>query len=284
MRCHFCSECTHSSTFTVFYLIPFSVKDIFDDLVKELVAKRKDNGSTIWLNRSELNRLKVDEAALSIYNLKSNRPGLLLNHYHIEMEQIRFVKEYEFEIGQQALESLLDSDGPKVLNSEDYEYVISHHGKSKENGTKHTKNGTVKSVDDMDHGVSEEKEDKISLYFELRKKMMIPMSHKRDDGDDEKEMESDFECYLWLNLILLPEHMEKVKMQCAVYCDDLGTETSFDPVWASKDSDNVGGLVLDRTMTHQLHGLPSLTFNVTLRVLETEAMRSAAKSILTAFQ
>ena len=257
--------------------IPFSVKDIFDDLVKELVAKRKDNGSTIWLNRSELNRLKVDEAALSIYNLKSNRPGLLLNHYHIEMEQIRFVKEYEFEIGQQALESLLDSDGPKVLNSEDYEYVISHHGKSKENGTKHTKNGTVKSADD------EEKEDKISLYFELRKKMMIPMSDKRE-GDDEKEMESDFECYLWLNLILLPEHMEKVKMQCAVYCDDLGTETSFDPVWASKDSDNVGGLVLDRTMTHQLHGLPSLTFNVTLRVLETEAMRSAAKSILTAFQ
>merc|ERR1719195_627113 len=98
--------------------------------------------------------------------------------------------------------------------------------------------------------------------------------------DDLKEMEGDFECYLWLNLILLPENMDKVLMQCSVYCDDLGTEMSFDPVWASSDSDNVGGLVLDRKMTHQLHGLPTLTFNITLRVLQTDAMLSPAKSML----
>ena len=259
--------------FTVF----FSMKDIFDDLVKELVAKRKSEGTTIWLNRSELNRLKVDEVALSIYNLKSNRPGLLLNHYHIESAQIRFVKEYEFEIGPQALESLLDRDGPTVLNSEDHEYVISHRQR---NGTlQPPRDGDTAAVDtEQDHEV---KEDKISLYFELRKKRMVAMHGNDDDG---KEMECGFECDLWLNLILLPEDMDKVLMQFAVYCDDLGTETTFDPVWASKDSDNVGGLVLDRTMTNQLHGLPSLTFNVTLRVLQTNAIRSPAKSILTAFR
>merc|ERR1712176_483308 len=107
---------------------------------------------------------------------------------------------------------------------------------------------------------------------------------EENSNDDGKEKEGDFECYLWLNPILLPENMDKVLMQCAVYCDDLGTETTFDPVWASKDSDNVGGLVLGRKMVRQLQGLPSLTFNITLRVLQTDAMMSPAKSMLTLFR
>merc|ERR1712151_792045 len=87
-------------------------------------------------------------------------------------------------------------------------------------------------------------DDKIQLYFEFSKKLVVQRRNDHDDQKEEKEDIQDFECYLWINLILLPDHMDKALISCNVYCDDLNEEIEFEPVWASKDSDNIGGLVL----------------------------------------
>eukprot|EP01083_Nonionella_stella_P030983 84916_1 len=215
------------------------IQDIFEDIVREAIE------GVIWLNKSELSKLKCKELALQIYNVKHNEPGTLLKHYDFNKEQIKCVREYEFKIDEKALEGLIE--GNDIITSEDMEYVM-----------------------------DSDEEDKISLYFELSKKLVI---HKHSDTCDTKE----FECFLLCNLIFLPKTMDKVLIECNVFCDDLNREMTFEPVWASKDSDNVGGLLLNKDLTKNMNGLQSLTFVISLKVLQTNAVSSPAKSILSRF-
>jgi len=231
-----------------------------------MIEKRKNDGSIIWFNKSELSKLKLSELAASIYSLSSNQCGTLLKHYDIDSQRIKFVQEYEFKIDEKVLDSLVENDKNEMINSEDNEYIV-------DTLTRHH------SLVEMGDEQIRINNNKISLYFEFSKKLVV--QKKENDNDHDKQ---DFECYLWVNLILLPENMDKVLIQCDVYCDDLHKEIKFEPVWASKDSDNIGGLVLNRNMTKYLSGLPSLTFIITLKVLQTNAIRSPAKSILSSFQ
>ena len=91
-------------------------------------------------------------------------------------------------------------------------------------------------------------------------------------------------CSVWLSLIALPADTHTVLVQCAVFCEDLAREVRFEPVWASQDCDNIGGVLLDASAVRQLQGVSPLTLNITLRVLQTSAVRSPAKSILANFQ
>merc|ERR1712228_254196 len=192
---------------------------------------------------------------MGLYNVKSNQMGTLLNHYQFNAQRVRFVQEYELKIDEKALDEMVMSKENKMINSEDNEYIL----------------------DAMCcNGMNDEMEieEKISFYFEFSKKIMVRKLYANEDRKESEDEMDEFECHLWINLIDLPQNMDKVLIECNVYCDDLNQQVKFEPVWASKESDNlIGGLVLGRNLTKSLKGLASLNFVITLKILQTNAVR-----------
>merc|ERR1712194_274184 len=90
------------------------IQDIFDNLVQDAIGKKND-GSILWLNKPELNKLKSKELAAMIYNVRSKQMGTLLTHYRFDIQRVRFVKDYEFKV------EGLESEEDKVIISEDNE-------------------------------------------------------------------------------------------------------------------------------------------------------------------
>ena len=208
---------------------------LFENLCdKHLTTNKNTDG--IWLNRSELNRLKHKKLRTSIYDFDKNECGEFFQKFNISSSDIRWIQEFEWKINGYRYQMFRHLKQRKYLSSKTYSYQL---------------------FDDKDDVKQQHQDNDNTILFNLTS--CSKYSH---------EME---EVALFLEIQRLPKFINGIKISIERICKECNYQNIMMPQWLSLNPINLKESCGSRVFpTNKLENLTEITWLLAIKLLKIE--------------